>query len=231
MPDAFDVNIFRVDPKAVRERRKNSRFMRGVVTVNVEVGRGFGVTQFLRVGQDCAEIRAFQFHARQNVIARSIHDAVKRRDAVADKSFAQRFDDGNAAAHARFVIKIRAVFFRGGKKFFAVRGQQSFVRGDNGLAEFQRSQNDFARNRGAADEFGDEIHFGIAHDFAPVGRQQIFGNGRGAFFLQVAHGDAVDFDVCADARAEERAVARERFKHAAAHGSTADDSKINLLHN
>ena len=91
-------NCFRVDPKTVGERRENADLVRGVVAVNVEVGRGFGITQFLRVGENFGEVRAFELHARQDVIAGAVDDAVERVDAVADKTFAQRFDDGNAAA-------------------------------------------------------------------------------------------------------------------------------------
>ncbi len=161
MADAFDVDFFWVHPKAVRERRKNADLVRGVVAVNVEVGRRFGVTEFLRVGENFGEVRAFEFHARQNVIASAVDDAVKRVDAVADKTFAQRFDDRNAAANAGFVIKIRAEFFRRRKKFLAMRGKQRFVRGDDWLAEFERGQNNFTRDSRAADKFGDDLDFWI----------------------------------------------------------------------
>ena len=108
--DAFDVDFFRVHPETVRERGQDPDLVRGVVAVNVQVRRRLGVTELLRVGQHVGEFRAFEFHARQDVIAGAVDDAVKRGDAVADKSFAQRLDDGNAAADAGFVIKIRAVF-------------------------------------------------------------------------------------------------------------------------
>jgi hypothetical protein len=71
----------------------------GIVAVNVQRrDRRFGVTEPLRVGENVGEVRAFQLHARQDVIAGAVDDAVNVRDAVADKTFAQRLDDGNAAA-------------------------------------------------------------------------------------------------------------------------------------
>ena len=94
-----------------------------------------------------------------------------------DKTFAQRFDDGNAAANAGFVIKIRAVFRRGGEQFLAVRGEQRLVRGDHGFALFQRGEHHRLGDAGAADQFDDDVDFGIVDDFLPVRRHQ--GTGMG----------------------------------------------------
>ena len=190
--DTFDVNFFRVHPEAVGERGENPNLVRCVVTINVQVRRRFGVTQLLRVRQHRAKIRAFEFHAREDVIAGAVHDAVKRRDAVADKTFAQRLDNGNAAGDARLVIKIGAVFFCRRKKFLAVRGEQRFVGRDDGFAELERGQHNFARHRSAADEFSHKIYFGITDDFAPVQGKEGAWDFSGTGFFAIAHGDAHD---------------------------------------
>ena len=153
------MDFLRIHPEAVRERGQDAGFVRRIVAVNVQVRRRLGVAQLLGLGEHGAEVRAFELHARQDVIAGAVDDAVKRVDAVADKPFAQRFDDGNAAANARLVIKIRAVFFRGGKKLLAVRGQQCLVRSDDRLAEPERGQNHRPGDAGAADQFDDDVDF------------------------------------------------------------------------
>ena len=90
VPDAFDINIFGIHPEAVRERGQNADLVRGIVAVDIERGFGFGVTEALGVGEHFGEVRAFQLHARQDVIAGAVDDAVKARDAIPDQTFAQR---------------------------------------------------------------------------------------------------------------------------------------------
>ena len=143
-----------------------------VPAVNVEVGRRFGVALLLRILQHRVEIRAFEFHPGEDVIAGAVDDAVKRVDAVADKTFAQRFDDRNAAANAGFVVKIRAVFFRRGEKFLAVRGKQGLVGRDDRFAELERGKNHCPGNGRAADQFDDDVHLRIVDDALPVGRHE-----------------------------------------------------------
>ena len=202
----------------------------GIEAVNVEVGRRFGVTLFLRVGEHVGKVRAFEFHPGEDVIAGAVDDAVKRVDAVADKTFAQRFDDGNAAANAGLVIKIRAVFFGRGKQFLAVRGQQRLVRRDDRFAQLERGENHRPGDGGAADEFGDDVNVRIVDDALPVGGHQRTRNRIRPRFVERLHRDFADGDFDADARSHEAAVELERVKHAAAHGAAANHSEVHLLH-
>ena len=64
--DAFGVNLVVIHPEPVRERRENADLVLRVVAVDVEVRRRFGVTLLLRVGQHVGEVRALQFHARED---------------------------------------------------------------------------------------------------------------------------------------------------------------------
>ena len=154
----------------------------------------------------------------------------KRVDAVADKPFAQRFDDGNAAANAGFVIKIRAVFFGRGKQFLAVRGQQRLVGRDDRFAELERGENHRPGDARAADEFGDDVHLRVVDDALPVGRHERTRDRIRPRFVERLHGDLADGDFHADARGHEAAVELERVKHAAAHGAAANHAKVDLLH-
>ena len=202
----------------------------GITAVNVEVGRRFGVALFLRVGEHGGKIRAFELHPGEDVIAGAVDDAVKRVDAVADKAFAQRFDDGNAAANAGLVIKVRAVFFGRGKQLLAVRGEQRLVRRDDRLAQLERGQNHRPGDAGAADEFGDDVNVGIVDDALPVGGHQRTRDGIRARFVEGLHRDFADGDLDADARGHEVAVELKGVKHAAAHGAAANHSEVHLLH-
>src|ERR1039457_3396873 len=228
--DALDVDFVRAHPETMRERGEDADFVLRIPAVNVEVRRRLGVAQLLRVGEHGVEIRAFELHPGKDVIAGAVDDAVKRVNAVADKTFTQRFDDGNAAANARLVIKIRAVFFGRGKQFLAVRGQQRLVGRDDRLAELERGQDHRPGNARAADEFGDDVHLRVVDDALPVGRHERTRNRVRSRLVEGLHGDLADVDLDADARGHEAAVELERVKHAAAHGAAANHAKVYLLH-
>jgi len=185
---------------------------------------------FLRVGEHGGEVRAFQFHPGEDVIAGAVDDAVERVDAVANEPFAQRFDDGNAAANAGFVIKIRAEFFGRGKQLLAVRGQQRLVGRDDRFAELERGENHRPGDAGATDQFGDDVHLRVVDDALPVQRHERTRDLIRSRFIERLHGDLADGDFDADARGHEAAVELERVKHAAAHGAAANHAKVDLSH-
>ena len=228
--DPFDVNILRVHPEAVRERGEDARLVRSVVAVDVEVRRRLRVAELLRIGEHLREVRALLLHAREDVIARTIHDAVEARDAVADQTFAQDFDDRDAASDAGFVVKIRVVLLRGFEELLAVRGEQCLVRGDDRLAEAEGGEHRLPRGRRPAHEFDNEIDVGMIDDGGPVRGENAAGNGDGAFLLEIAHGHGGDAQADAEAGGHELAVALDALIDAAADRATADDSEIHLPH-
>ena len=146
--------------------------MRGVMAVDVERRFGFGVAELLRVGEDFVEIRALEFHAGQDVIAGAVDDAVETGDAIADQPFAQHFDDRDAAGDAGFVVEVCAVLLGDFKQLFAVRGEQCFVGGDDRFAQPQCVQDHFARGRGAAHQFDNQVDVRVLDDAGPIGRKQ-----------------------------------------------------------
>jgi hypothetical protein len=149
---------------------------------------------------------------------------------VGHETFAERFDDRDAAANAGFVVEARAVFGRCGKQFLAVRGEQRFVRGDDGFALFERGEDDGFGEAGAADEFDDDVRFRIVDDFLPIGREQRTGKGMRACFIEGFDGDFAQGDFNAEPVSNEIAVSLERVENAAANSSGANHSKIHLLH-
>src|SRR5262245_7436401 len=49
--DTFDMNVLRVHPEPMSERSQNADLVLRIPTVDIEVGRCFGVALFLRVNQ------------------------------------------------------------------------------------------------------------------------------------------------------------------------------------
>ena len=97
------------DPEAVRQRGEDADLVLGIKAVDVHRRIGLRVTQALGFRGGWARTPMLQLHARQNVIAGAVDDAVEVGDAVADKALAQGLDDRDAAGDARFVIEVGAV--------------------------------------------------------------------------------------------------------------------------
>ena len=169
--DAFDVDVLRLHPETVGQRGQDADLVQRIVTVDVQRRLGLGIALGLRVLEHLVEIRPLLLHPGEDVIAGAIDDAVELRDAVADKPFAQRFDDGDAAAHAGLVIEVGPVLPGRGEQFLAVRGEQGLVGGDDRLAQLERGQDHRARQRRAAHQFRDDVHLRVVHHGPPVGRQ------------------------------------------------------------
>ena len=201
-----------------------------IVAVDVERRLGLGVALRLRVLEHRRKVRPFELHAGEDVIAGAVDDAVEVGDAVADEAFAQGLDDGNAAADAGLVVKVRAVLPRRGEQLLAVRGEQGLVGGDHRFAELQGGQDHGAGDGGAAGQLGHDIHLRVVDHALPVRRHGGLGNRVRPRLVEGLHGDFADVDLHADARSHEVAVELERVKHAAAHGAAADHSQIHLLH-
>src|SRR5437879_3495659 len=145
------MDMFWIYPEPVRERSQDTDFVEGVVAVDVQRRFGLGVTLALGFLEHRIEFGALAFHAREDVIAGAVDDAVKVRYAIPDKPSPQRFDDGNAAAHAGLVIKIGTVILGRFKQLFAMRGEQGLVCRDDGFAKLEGGEHDRARDGRAPD--------------------------------------------------------------------------------
>src|ERR1019366_7997765 len=228
--DAFDVDVFGFHPEAVGQRRQDADLVQRIVAVDVERGLGLGVALRLRVLEHRRKVRPLELHAGEDVIARAVDDAVKVGDTVADEAFAQGFDDRNAAANAGLVVEVRAVFPRGAKQLFTMRGEEGLVGGDHRLAELQGGEDHRAGDRGAANHLSYDIDLGIGDDALPVRGHAGLRNLVRTRLVEGFHSHLADVDPHADAGCHEAAVELEGVKYAAAHGPTADQSQIHLLH-
>ena len=101
--------------------------------------------------------------------------------------------DGNTARHAGFHCKVDAGADGLIPDLGARQCHELFVGGDDGFAIRDGGLNDFARERGAADQFRDNLHVGIRNDFAPVGgTDDVFEAGRKRFFHGVKTANGSD---------------------------------------
>ena len=228
MPDAFDVGVVQVGPESVRQRRENGHLVRRVAAVHVERRIGFGVTEFLRFGENFVEIPAFGGHARQDVIAGAVDDAVDEREPVGDETFADRLDDRDAAANAGLVEDIGRMLLRRRKNLFAVMGQQRFVGGDDDLAATERVEDDLLRETGAADEFDNDVNIGIAKHLLRVGGEDVC---RQTEFLQagfVLVANPFQVQAHTEPLGNEVGVAGQIIDHAAADDSGTDQTDVQL---
>ena len=98
---AFDVDRLGRDAHAEGQRGENGEFVRGIEAANVEGWIGFGVAELLRLGETLLERQLLALHAREDVIAGAVEDAVNALDRIAGEALAQRLDDGNAAGDRR----------------------------------------------------------------------------------------------------------------------------------
>ena len=137
--------------------------MRGVVAFDVEGRIGFGIAEPLRVAQAFVEGEPILLHAREDVIAGAVEDAVDARERVAVKPFAQRLHDRDAAGDRSLEIERHAMAFGERGELVAVAGKQRLVGGDHRLAGGKRRlHRPFGRIAGAADHLDQNIDRGVA---------------------------------------------------------------------
>ena len=116
------------------------------------------------------------------------------------------------------------------EEFFAVRREESLVRGDDRLAQTQRGEDCLARDGGSAHQFDHQIHLGIVDDGCPIRGEQRTPNRDGAFLLQVTHRHPGDAQADAEARCHQGAIAGDGLIHTAANRPATDDSQVHLPH-
>src|SRR5207237_9710627 len=100
------------DLGAEGEAREDGELVRGVEAADVEGRIGLRVAQSLRLLQAGRKREPLLVHAGEDVIARSVEDAVDARNAAAAKPLAQRFHDRDTAGDRRLERKSRNVYLR-----------------------------------------------------------------------------------------------------------------------
>jgi hypothetical protein len=118
----------------------------GVVTLDVEGRIGLGIAEPLGVGQHLVEGDTLRLHARQYVVAGTVHDAEDAADRVAGQRLAHGLDDGNAAGDCRLVVEQHALLLRRLCELQPVARKQRLVGGDDVTAGLQRGLHALARS-------------------------------------------------------------------------------------
>ena len=226
--NSFDVNRIHAEPVAVRERSGDGGLVGGIESVDVERRIGFGVTELLGIRENLFEVRLIAFHARENIVAGSVENAVNPVDAVANKTFTKALDDRNAAADTGFIEDVGSGFFRFGKQLFAVLGEQGFIGGDNRFSAFQSFENNRFRKCGSADEFNNDLAgFDRLHRICSQHFPRDF---DAAVAHDVEIGDFPDDRFHTGAFRNDFTVFYKTVGNAGAHGSESNNSNSKLLH-
>ena len=109
--NALDIDRVRIDLGAEREAGQDRELVRGVVALDVEGRIGLGIAEPLRVLQAVGERQLLPLHAREDVIAGAVEDAVDAREASCRPALAQRLDDRDAARDRGLEVERDALFF------------------------------------------------------------------------------------------------------------------------
>ena len=162
LADAFQVAVLEVNRRAEGEGGHDAQLVRRIVAFDVESRVGFGIAQLLRLLEHFGKRAAVLAHIAQDEVAGAVDDADHRFDAVGGQTFAQGFDNRNAAGHRRFKHHHHIFFRRPRENFVAVFGQEFFVGGDHVFAVFDGAQHHFACRIRAADQLHHDIHIRAA---------------------------------------------------------------------
>ena len=162
MANAFHIHGLEIDLAAKGDAGQDGQLVGGVDAIHIKAGIGFGITQFLRLGQHVVELAAAFTHLGEDIVAGSVEDAVDPADAVARQALAQRLDDRDTTRHRRFITEVDPGPFGGMGQFRAVVGDQRLVGGDHiasgGDGRFRHVLGDAFR---PADQLDDHIGVGL----------------------------------------------------------------------
>ena len=136
--DALDVDGLGRDARAEGERREDRELVRRVEAADVERRVGLGVAEPSAPPSDILEGQLFALHAREDVIAGAVENAIDAVDRIAGESLAQRLDDRNAAGDRRLEGERDTLLLGELGEIQTMRGEQRLVGGDDGLAMCKR---------------------------------------------------------------------------------------------
>ena len=204
--------------------------MARVPAVHVERGIGFGIAGFLRLAQGGGEIHPAFGHAREDVVARPVHDPAHAQEMVRDKCLLDRLDDRDAAGHRR-LVEDRDAFFRGQtENLRAVLGEQRLVRRHDHFPAVDRFEDHLARFLDPAHQLDNNIDRGILEEQAPVGHHLVHRQRHGALARRVALGDLAHDQVATQPLAQQGAVLPEVDVNPGAHGAETGQSYAYFTH-
>jgi hypothetical protein len=111
-------------------------------------------------------------HAGEDVVGRAVDDRADRRDPVRQEVAAQRRDERDPAAHARFEHDVEPAAWRFSEQLRAGLRHQFLVRGDHVLARLPGPADERAGRLFAADDSPHDVDRRVVDDIVDVGGQQ-----------------------------------------------------------
>ena len=172
---ALNVNRIGIDFRSERQARQDRKLLRGIVALDVEGRIGLGITQALRFAEAFIEGEAVLLHARQDVIAGAVEDAVDAGERIAVEPLAQCLDDWDAAGDRGFEIERNAMAFCEQSELMTVPRQQRLVGGDYRLAGRKRGlDHPLGRIALPADDFDQHIDRRVRREHCRIGHPAKF---------------------------------------------------------
>ncbi len=228
--NAFHIDCALIHLGAEGERGQDGELLRGVVTLDVETRIGLGIAQPLRLGEAVGERQFVLLHAREDVIAGAVEDAVDTLEGIAGEPLAQRLHDRDGAADRGFEIERHVMLLGERGELAAVLGEQRLVGGDHRFAGLKRrSDRAVRRIAGAADQFDEHVDIGRAGERRRIGKPFHIFQIDAAVFAARARADRDDLDAASATRGERLLLARDLGDQGGADRAQSGDAHFERL--
>ena len=228
--DTLDLHLVHARLEAVRERGEDARLVGGVEAVDVERGVRLRVAELLRVLEDAFEREPLVLHPGQDVVARTVENAVYGLDLVSGEPFAQHADDRDAAAYGGAKVDVDVVLRRRLEYLAPVLGEQLLVRRDHALPVAEGLEHKRLRDARPADCLDDDVDLRVGKNAFRVCRENAVGNLNAAVRRDVEVRDLPEDDVDAEALRHDVTMLQKAVSDSRADGSEAKNSYSYLLH-
>ncbi len=200
------------------------------MALDVEGRIGLGITEALRLAQAFLERDTLLLHAREDVIAGAVEDAVDARKGVAVEAFAQRFHDRDTAGDRSLEIECDAMALGERRKLVTVARQQRFVRRHHRLAGGKRG---FDRALGrvacSADQFDEGLDGRIGGKLDRIGDPARFFQIDHTLLAARARADGDHLDRAAATRHELLALTLQKLDHGRADSAQSGKTDFQRL--
>src|SRR5216683_4912985 len=225
--DTLGIDAAEVDQTAEPDARQDGKLVRSVDTVDIKARIGFGIAEFLRLGEHFGELVRGLAHRRQNVIRSPVENAVDAGKPVSGETLAQRLDHWNPAGNGSLEGKDDTLFLGPYGEPGSVMRHQRLVRGDDVLAMVERRVDHIPRDAiSAPDQLDNDVNLGIGRHRAgvlvPAHRREI----DPAIATPVTRGDRSDDEPAAGALCQEIGLPVEQLQGASSHSAESRDGNL-----
>ncbi len=222
LADSLAVDVTGDDPGAERDRGDDRGLGCGVEALDVGGRVALREAERLRLGERVAERGALLGHTGEDVVGRAVDDPHDPVDPVARERFAQRAHERDPARDRRLEEQVDSRGLGRLEELLAEVGEQLLVRGDHGLPDCQRLDDELAGRLDPADDLDDDVDVLVVDDRVGVVGEDARGQRDVALARQVPHRDAVDLQPHPGAGLDRVAVVRDQAHQRGAHVPAAE---------